>query len=413
MLAMTSSKYERMYRTSITTAFIVTFLVVSGAAWATDWPQFRGPNADGISREKGINRSWQENPPEMLWKVSLTDEGYSGPSVAFGKVFIVDHKGITDIVRAIDIRTGKDVWRFEYEDLKKANSGFARATPLISGNKVYTLSHLGRLHCLDARTGKKIWVTDLTSEFGGKLPKWGYSASLIVDGNKVIACPGGANASVVALDKSTGQTIWKGGGSDTGGYSSPVKATINGIRQYVVFTGAHIMGLDPETGAILWQSPWGSSGGVNSPTPIAIGNTVYITSHGLGCALVEVSPDGSARERWRNKKLYAHFSSPIYFEDFVYSNSDPGYLVCLDPQTGDVRWKQSGFEKGPLVAVDGVLLAFDGAGGDLVMVKPTPEKYEELGRFKPLGEQSWTAPIVSGGKLIVRNSNSLACFALR
>ncbi len=364
MLAMTSSKYERMYRTSITTAFIVTFLVVSGAAWATDWPQFRGPNADGISREKGINRSWQENPPEMLWKVSLTDEGYSGPSVAFGKVFIVDHKGITDIVRAIDIRTGTDVWRFEYEDSKKSKHGFARATPLISGNKV-------------------------------------------------IACPGGANASVVALDKSTGQTIWKGGGSDTGGYSSPVKATINGIRQYVVFTGAHIMGLDPETGAILWQSPWGSSGGVNSPTPIAIGNTVYITSHGLGCALVEVSPDGSARERWRNKKLYAHFSSPIYFEDFVYSNSDPGYLVCLDPQTGDVRWKQSGFEKGPLVAVDGVLLAFDGAGGDLVMVKPTPEKYEELGRFKPLGEQSWTAPIVSGGKLIVRNSNSLACFALR
>ena len=395
-------------------AFIVAFLVVSGAAWAADWPQFRGPNADGISRERIANKSWQESPPEMLWKVSLTDEGYSGPSVAFGKVFIIDHKGANDIVRAIDIRTGEDVWRFEYEDLKKADYGFARSTPTINGNKVYTLSYLGNLYCLDARTGKKIWAASFTEEFGGKVPPRGYSMSLTVDGNKVIACPGGATASVVALDKSTGETIWKGGDGDPVGFSAPVKATINGIRQYVVFAGAHLMGLDPETGATLWRFPWKTKFGVNAPAPIVIGNTVYITSaYGMGCALVEVSPDGSARERWKNKEMQAHFSSPIYFEDFVYGNSDPGELVCLDPQTGDVKWKQSGFEKGPLVAVDGVLLAFEGGSGNLVMVKLTPEEYQELGRFTPLGGQSWTAPIVSGGKLIVRNKTELACFALR
>ncbi len=411
---MTNSGFESMYRRSITATFIVAFLVVSGAAWGVDWPQFRGPNADGISREKGINRSWQESPPEMLWKVSLTDEGYSGASVAFGKVFVIDHKESTDIVRAIDIRTGKDVWRFEYEDSKKSKHGFARATPLISGNKVYTFSHLGKLHCLDARTGKKIWATDVNSEFGGKMPDWGHTASLIVDGKKLIVCPGGPDALAVALDKNTGKTIWKGGGSVPISYATPVKATMNGTRQYLVFGTTHLVGVDTETGAVLWEFPWATKYETNSAMPIVIGNTVYITSgNGMGCALVEVSPDGSAKERWKNKKMQAHFSSPIYLEDFVYGNSDPGDLVCLDPQTGDVKWKQSGFEKGPMVAVDGVLLAFDGAAGDLVMVKMAPESYQELGRFTPLGGRSWTAPVASGGNLIVRNQSTLACFALR
>ncbi len=394
-------------------AFIVAFLVVSGAAWATDWPQFRGPNADGTSRERITNKSWQENPPEMLWKVSLTDEGYSGPSVAFGKVFIVDHKGANDIVRAIDIRTGKDVWQFEYEDSKKSKHGFARATPLISGNKVYTLSFLGKLHCLDARTGKKIWYKDIAAEFSGKMPGWGYTASLIVDGKKLIVCPGGPDALVVALDKSTGKTIWKGGGSVGVSYATPVKATINGTRQYLVFGATHLVGVDTETGAALWKFPWKTKYGINGAMPIVIEDTVYITSdYGEGCALVEVSPDGSAKERWKNKEMQAQFSTPVLIDGLLYGTSDSGELMCLDPQTGDVKWKQSGFEKGGLILIDGVLLVHDGGDGDLVMVKPRPDKYQELGRFKPLGGRSWTAPVVSGGNLIVRNQSALACFAL-
>ncbi len=391
---------------------IAVFLFVSGPVCATDWPQFRGPNANGISRERIANKSWQENPPELLWKVSLTDDGYSGPSLAFGKVFIIDHKGTNDIVRAIDIRTGKDVWRFEYEDAKKPNYGFARATPLVSENKVYTLSRLGKLHCLDARTGKKIWATDLTSEFGGKIPQHGYTASLIVDGKRLIACPGGPDALVVALDKNTGETIWKGGGGVPVSYATPVKATINGSRQYVVFGTTHLVGVDTGAGAVLWECAWKSKDAVNAAMPIVIGNTAYTSSY-VGCALVEIAPDGGAKQRWKNKEMKAHFNSPILIKGFVYGNSLPGELVCLDPQTGDVKWKQSGFMNGGLVAVDGVLLVFEGGSGDLVMVKPTPESYEELGRFTPLGGRSWTAPIVAGGKLIVRNQRSLACFTLR
>ncbi len=315
-------------------------------------------------------------------------------------------------MRAIDIRTGKDVWRFEYEDAKKENYGFARATPLVGGNKVYTLSRLGKLHCLDARTGKKIWATDISSEFGGKMPLHGYAASLIVDGKKLIACPGGPDALVVALDKNTGQTIWKGGGSVPVKYATPVKATINGTRQYLVFGATHLVGVDTGTGAVLWEFPWKSQDAVNAAMPIVIGNTACISSY-VGCTLVEVSPDGSAKGRWKNKEMKAHFNSPILIKGFVYGTSEPGELVCLDPQTGDVKWKQPGFKKGGLVAVDGVLLVFEGGSGDLVMIEPTPESYEELGRFTPLGGQSWTAPIVSGGKLIVRNKSSLACFALK
>ncbi|MBI2843754.1 MAG: PQQ-binding-like beta-propeller repeat protein [Armatimonadetes bacterium] len=392
---------------------LIGLFIVTGVIWAADWPQFRGLNADGVSPEKGICKDWNKTPPKLLWKVPMSDKGYAGPSVAAGKVFIIDHKDDKDIVRAIDIGTGRDIWRYEYVDSDKADYGFTRSTPVISDGKVYTLSMLGLLNCLDAKTGKKLWSRNIHRDFSGIMPMHYYSMSPLVDGNKLIVCPGGKEGCLVALDKRTGETIWQGGSSDTPGSATPLRSVIRDKDQYVMFTNSNLTGVDAHSGKLLWSVEWKTDGS-NIPEPIVISNSVFATSADgrYRCALVDVSDEG-AKVRWENKEIQAHFSSPIYHAGYIYSNSNPDHLVCLDPQTGEVKWKQPGFEKGPLIGIDGVFLVFDGKAGDLVMVNPTPERYEELGRFTPLGGQSWTAPVIANGKLIVRNKTRLACFSLK
>jgi outer membrane protein assembly factor BamB len=271
---------------------------------------------------------------------------------------------------------------------------------------------MGVANCLDAKTGDLLWSRDILKDFSGKLPKWNYAMSPFVDGGRVILIPGGPEASVVALDRNTGATIWKSGG-DVPGYATPQKVTINGKAQYLIYSGNYLSGLDPADGKQLWNFKWETRSGVNAAAPIVMGNKVFITSsYNHGCALVEVTPEG-AKGVWENKELPAHFSSPILVKDHIYGVGDPGQLTCIDPKTGKALWKQDGFEKGPKMMIDGVLLIFDGKGGDLVMVDPSPDAYEELGRFKPLGDQSWTAPIISNGKMIVRNKSALACYSLK
>lgn len=388
-------------------------LLACSAAPNTDWPQFRGPDANGISPLKGINKSWSSRPPKLLWQVPMSDDGYAGPSAAAGRVYIVDHQGDQDIVKALDIATGRELWRFSYKDASNSNYGFTRSTPTFDGGRLYTVSRLGLVHCLDAATGKKIWSLDMISTFGGKRPEWDYAWSPLVDGQKLILIPGGNGASVAAVDKMTGRVLWKGGGSDKPGYATAVNAVLAGVKQYVVFTAAGLMGVNQLTGAQLWSIPWKTSYDVNAATPLVIGNSVFITSdYRRGCAMVVVGPSG-AQIAWENKEMHSHFSTPVYVDGFIYGTTDPGRLICMDPKTGKVVWEKKGFEKGGLVAVDGTLIVCDGANGDVVMVELKPTGYTELGRIRPLGGQSWTAPIVADWKLIVRNKAALACLDLR
>ncbi|MCL4500067.1 MAG: PQQ-binding-like beta-propeller repeat protein [Chloroflexi bacterium] len=398
----------------LTLLFVLAIVVLMPVlAVAADWPLYRGPSVNGMSPETGIKKNWNQVKPSLVWKVAMGDDGFAGPSVANKRVFIVDHKGKDDIVRAIDITTGKDVWQYVFEDAEKSNYGFCRCTPVVDKGRVYTISRMGTVNCLDAKTGKKIWSRNICKEFNGKKPTWDYAMSALIDGNKLIVLPGGPNASVAALDKTTGKTIWQGGGSDLPGYSTPIIATIGGKRQYVAFMGTSILGVDAANGALLWSYPWKTNYDINAAQPIVLGNNVFITSaYDHGCALLDIS-GGKAKPIWENKELKARFASPILYQDNVYGTEDPGNMVCLDPKTGKVHWKQPGFEMGGLIGIDGVALVFDGKSGDLVMVKLTPEKYNEMGRFTPLGGQSWTAPVVSDGKLIVRNKTALACFNLK
>jgi len=382
------------------------------AALAADWPQWHGPDRNDISTETGINKDWNANPPQKLWQVEMHDDGYAGPSVADGKVFIVDHLGAEDIVRAISLQDGTDVWQYKYQDLSKANRGFTRSTPTWAGGRLYTVSFMGKVHCLDASTGQKIWMRDMPREFGGRTPTWGYAMSALVDGEKVIVCPGGNGASVAALSAETGETLWKGGGSDGAGYATPVKATILGREQYVVFAGKALIGVDAASGQLLWRYPWETEYDVNAATPLVSGDAVFITSgYGHGCAMIQIDQSGPVLI-YENKVIVAQFSSPVYYNSYIFGNSDPGLLVCLDPRTGQAAWKQQGFGKGGLVIVDGTIIAMDGNNGYVVMVEATSGRYHELGRIQPLTGESWTAPIIANGKLIVRNKQALCCLNL-
>jgi len=368
-----------------------------------------------MSAEKGINKDWKAKPPREIWRLDLANKGYSGPSVAEGKVFIIDRNGNQDVVRALALANGKQVWEFAYPEETGDNYGFARATPVYDGGRLYTLSAGGKVHCLNAADGKPIWNAHLQQQMGGRLPEWHYSMSVLVDGDVAVVCPGASGGSVVALNKADGRKIWSGG-SDIAGYATPVSATLQNVKQYVIFGGTSLFGLEASSGKPLWQVPWKTQYDVNAATPIVLGNSVFITSnYGRGCALVDVAA-GGAKIRWENKEVQAHFNTPIFFQGNLYATSDPNKLVCLDPQTGAARWTQKGFGKGGLVGVDGTLIGVDGVTGEAIMAALDPTAYKELGRIAVLkgGQKKyWTAPIVAGGKLILRDLATLVCLDLK
>jgi len=392
---------------------LLALVAVWSARGGSDWPRFRGPAGDGISTERGIRKDWKARPPAILWRVDMGDDGYAGPSVAGGTVFIVDHQGENDVVRALDLKTGKERWRCPYAEGSRNVYGFARATPTVANGRVYTLSREGRLLCLDARNGRLVWQVHLKADLKGESPMWGYAAPPLLDGKRLIVWPGGKQGAMAALDPDTGKALLRGGADDVPGYGMPVAATLAGRRQYVMTVWKGFVGVAADTGDVLWRIPWATTDGTNVACPIVIGDSVFVTSsYDMGCALYRIGPSGP-EERWRNKELRAHMNTPVLLGGNLYGIGDPTYLVCLDPATGKARWKEPGFEKGGLVAVDGVLIAMHGGRGDVVMVKVNPDRYEELGRFTPLGGQSWSPPIVADGKLIVRNRKTLACIDLK
>ena len=309
------------------TAIAVVACCLASVAGAADWPVWLGPTGNGIAPDTGINKDWNARPPQELWRVPLSDQGFAGPSVAEGRVFIVDHQGDQDLVRALALGTGAEIWRFAYADLAEFDHGFSRATPVFVEGNLYTISYLGKVHCLNAATGEKVWMRDMPSEFGGTRPQWGYAMSAFIDGEKLIICPGGANASVAALNRLTGETIWTGGGSDIPGYATPAKVTLNGEEQYLVFAGTSFLGVAADDGELLWQVPWVNQWKVNAATPFAIGERVIFTSgYGAGCAAIEIGAQG-VETKWKHTEVCARFTTPIYYNDWIFANSESGSML--------------------------------------------------------------------------------------
>lgn len=393
-----------------------------------DWPQWRGPRRDGISRETGLNLDWKTTPPPVLWKKPVKG-GYSSPAVANGKVYVSDRDGKNERVLCFDAETGEELWVFSYPcDYGNLEYGAGpRATPTVHDGRLYTLGATGVFLCLEAdpadREPKVLWRHDLMDELDSEPPRWGVASSPLIEKDLVIVMPGGPNGSVTAYDRDSGKLVWKSLG-DVGGYSSPMACTAAGIRQIICLTGEAVHGLKPEDGSVLWSYPWVTTFEGNIATPIVAGNYVFISSsYNKGCALLEILKDGNKLRVEpvyvkANKLMRNHISTCILHDGFLYgfdvnTNNNAAFLKCVDLRRGEERWSDRSLAKGALIFADGCLI-IQTEDGQLAVVEATPEGFRTRGEMKIFDSyQTWATPALVNGRLYVRDGKWLQCLDLR
>jgi outer membrane protein assembly factor BamB len=384
------------------------------AQTAAIWPQWRGPNRDGISKETGLLKQWPAEGPPLVWKAAGAGRGYSSFSISDGKLFTMGLRGDREFVIAFDVATGKEAWATANGSAFRNDRGDGpRGTPTIDGDRLYALGGNGQLSALEVKTGKIVWTKNVLKEFGGSNITWGISESPLVLGNKVLVNPGGPNASIVALNKTDGSVIWKSQ-SDRAGYSSAIPVEINGATQVVFFTSERAVGLDAKDGRLLWEYARPANNVANVATPIVRANRVFISSdYGTGGGVVEIKPDNKAQEIWFTKDMRNHHSSSVLIGDYLYGFSS-AILTAIQFDTGEIAWRDRSVGKGSLVYADGNLYCFS-ENGVVGLVEATPAGYKEKGRFRIPQDSlpTWTHPVVAGGRLYLRDQDTIYAFDVR
>jgi outer membrane protein assembly factor BamB len=400
----------------------------------TDWPGFHGPNRDNICLETDLNLDWAKNPPALLWKIEGLGMGYSGISIADGKIFTMgDRKGAdgkkSQFVLAFDLVTQKELWAAHVGPPHKDGP---RSTPTVDGKLLYALGTEGDLVCLETTGGKERWRINLPNDFGGKMMSgWKFSESALVDGPRLICTPGGPEATLVALDKKTSTVIWKCAvpalgekGKEGAGYASAVIAEIDSVRQYIQLIGRGLIGVEAETGKFLWGYNGIANTTANIPNPVVRGQYVFTTTnYNTGSALLRVSRVG---ETFHVKELYTlsgrefenHHGGIVCVGNYVYGGhgNSRGEPVCIDITTGKIMWHGKAPVRGSAAVLyaDGHLV-FRYDRGMLALIEATPEKFRLKGTFQPVtGEgPAWAHPVVLDGKLYLRHGDLLACYDVR
>ncbi len=407
-------------------SLVMAFVAGPDALVAGDWPQWLGPNRDGKSTETGLLQSWPAGGPPLLWRVDNLGGGYSTPSVADGTIYGMGYRGNDEVVWALDEATGKEKWSAKTAQADRSLAGYAegpRCTPAVDGDLIYTLGAGGNLTCLEANGGKIRWVRNLAKDFGGKMMSgWGYSESPLVDGDKVVCTPGGPGGAILALDKKTGNEIWRCKDlKDAASYASIVPAEIGGIKQYVQLLDSSVAGVDAADGSLLWRANRRGRTAV-IPTPIVAGNEVYVTSgYGVGCNLFKVTPESGrfqTQEVYANKVMVNHHGGVVLVDGHVYGYSDGKGWVCQNFQSGEMVWEEKGkLGKGAIAYADKRLyLRSEGGPGTVALIEATPEGYHETGRFDQPSrsdKNSWPHPVIANGKLLIRDQGLLLVYDVK
>ena len=379
-----------------------------------NWPQWRGPNRDGISKETGLLKQWPAEGPPLVWKATGAGGGYSSFSIANGKLYTMGLRGDREFVIAFDVATGKEAWATANGSAFRNDRGDGpRGTPTVDGDRLYALGGSGDLSALDARTGKIIWTKNILREFGAANIEWGISESPLVLGDKLLVNAGGPGASIVALNKSDGSLIWKSQ-SDKAGYSSAIPLNVNGLTQVVFFTAQRAVGLDAKDGRLLWEYARPANNVANAATPIARANRVFISSdYGTGGGVVEIKPDNKAQEVWFSRDMKNHHSSSVLVGDYLYGFSS-SVLTAMKFDTGEIAWRDRSVGKGSLVYADGNLYCLS-ENGVVGLVEATPTGYKEKGRFRIKQDSlpTWTHPVVAGGRLYLRDQDTIYAYDVR
>lgn len=400
-------------------ALSLTVMVASAA----DWPQWRGPSRDDASAEKGLLKSWPEGGPKQLWTFKDAGLGYSSVSIAGDRLFTMGIRNGVEELIAVNTKEGKELWAAKIGDLLKNDWGDGpRGTPTVDGGFVYALGGQGNLICASAADGKVAWQKSM-KDFGGKTPGWGYTESVLVDGNKVVCTPGGKQGAVIALDKKTGATLWQSAEfTDGAQYASIIAVDHNKSRQYIQLTMQHLVGLNAADGKVLWSVDFPGRTAV-IPTPIFQDGQVYVTAgYGVGCLSVKIGENNTVTGVYTNKVMKNHHGGAILLDGHVYGHSDGTGWTCQNFKTGEEVWmEKNAHGKGALGYADGMLYCLSENNGTLVLAEASPKGWKEHGRFKlepqttqrkPQG-RIWTHPVILNGRLYLRDQELLSCYDLK
>jgi outer membrane protein assembly factor BamB len=386
----------------------------------TDWPGFLGPAGNGASAETGLADKWPADGPPVIFRLE-TGDSYAAPSVARGVLVSFHRLESREVVDAHDAKTGKRFWRFayatDYADRYGAGEG-PRSTPLIAGDRVYVLGPGGVMHALELASGAFAWKRNLKADFDVPDNFFGVGTSPVIDDGVLMLNVGGPEAGIVGLDPATGKTLWTAT-KDAAGYSTPVCATLHGRRLAFFLTRAGAVCLEPKTGRVRWAIPFRAriNASVNAATPVVVGESVFFSaSYGTGGMLVRVAPDGGHKVLWRNDALSCHFATPLALGGHLYGfdgryDGPAANLRCIDLKTGVPVWKDDNFGQASMIAADGKV--FLRMGDKVVLARITEKGIEELSSASLLKSPAWTAPVLSDGRLYVRDQNTILCLDVR
>jgi outer membrane protein assembly factor BamB len=379
-----------------------------------DWPQFRGPQQNGVSLEKGLLRSWPEGGPKVLWKKPI-GSGFSTVTAVGDALYTLAVEGETETAYRLRESDGEVVWRISLGPVFPEVFGNGpRSTPTVEGDVVYVLSATGRLHALKTKDGSRLWEVDLTKELGSRTPNRGFASSPLVDGDLLLLEAGGTEGkAVTALEKKTGKVRWSALEGKPG-YVTPLAVTIGGVRQYVFVRTIEgdIVSLLAD-GSVHWRYPW-KAGAIASPLFLPPNRIFASATDDVGSVLLEIGQaEGKAavREVWNSRVMKNHFSSPVLYEGHIYG-FDNASLKCIVAETGEQKWVHRGYGKGSLIAADGLLYILSDQG-QLVLAEATPAGFQEKGKVRVMEGKTWTAPVLSHGRLYLRDEDELIVLDVR
>ncbi|MGA2256776.1 MAG: PQQ-binding-like beta-propeller repeat protein [Thermoguttaceae bacterium] len=386
----------------------------AAAVFGQDWPQWRGPNHDGKSPDTGLLQEWPKQGPKLLWQADGIGVGFSSVAVAGDKIYITGDQNGKLMLSALDL-DGKQLWKIPHGGSRGGPDG-SRASPVIDNGNVYLLNGNGLVGCFDANSGEKKW-SKAASDFGGSSGGWGYAESVLIYNGLAIFKPGGKNC-IVALDKTTGKTVWKSTGFDAGPeYGSCIPVTFEGQTIIVTGTSRGIVAVDAQSGELLWSNDWSAGNTANCPTPAyADGHIFWSNGYGKGGICLKLTKDGDkvvADVAWKTKDLVCHHGGYVIHEGYIYGNHEGGW-TCLDLKSGQKKWEERAVGKGSLCFADNMLYLFSENAGAAGLATCSPDGMELKGKVKVKGDgPSWAHPVVVGGRLYLRYDTHLYCFDVK
>jgi outer membrane protein assembly factor BamB len=392
---------------SICTTLVCTLALVA-AAPAADWPNWRGPNYDGISPETGFQSTWK-SPPPIVWEQKL-GSAFSAITCVDGKAYTCGTQEKQQVVFCLDADTGKILWQkpIEPEYRERQGGDGTRATPTIHEGRAYVLGALGRLLCCDAASGEEVWSKQFESK-----PQWGYAGSVLIEGDLAIVTAGGDDGPLAALDKRTGQPVWKCG-ADPVGYATPYAFTFEGQRYMAGLLGKSVIIADAKTGRQVWSMPWVTDYDVNAATPIFHDGCLLLSSgYKHGAILVKLTRDGdklTSQTVWESKVIQAKFQTPVLYQDYLYDSGDHG-LNCVEFMTGKEMWKKPDVQNSAVLLADGQLIVLT-EKGQLQIGRAAPVGFEPTTDVEILKGRCWTIPTLYRGRLYLRNLEQMRCLKL-